>query len=73
MKTSRINLKRRQLLLGAASGLAGAALPLGSALAQSDYPNRPITFLCPWPAGGTADVTMRALAKVLSDHLGQPV
>jgi tripartite-type tricarboxylate transporter receptor subunit TctC len=73
MDTPRINIKRRQLLLGAASGLAGAALPLGSALAQSDYPNRPITFLCPWPAGGTADVTMRALAKVLSDHLGQPV
>jgi tripartite-type tricarboxylate transporter receptor subunit TctC len=73
MDTPRINIKRRQLLLGAASSLAGAALPLGSALAQSDYPNRPITFLCPWPAGGTADVTMRALAKVLSDHLGQPV
>lgn len=73
MDTPRINIKRRQLLLGAASGLAGAVLPLGSALAQSDYPNRPITFLCPWPAGGTADVTMRALAKVLSDHLGQPV
>ncbi|WP_194714688.1 tripartite tricarboxylate transporter substrate binding protein [Noviherbaspirillum soli] len=73
MDTPRIDIKRRQLLLGAASGLAGAALPLGPALAQSDYPNRPITFLCPWPAGGTADVTMRALAKVLSDHLGQPV
>ena len=73
MDTARFNKKRRQLLLGAASGLAGAALPLGSALAQSDYPSRPITFLCPWPAGGTADVTMRALAKVLSDHLGQPV
>lgn len=73
MDRSPVNTKRRQLLLGAASGLAGAALPMASALAQSDYPNRPITFLCPWPAGGTADVTMRALAKVLSDHLGQPV
>lgn len=73
MDTPRINIKRRQWLLGAASGLASAALPLSPALAQSDYPNRPITFLCPWPAGGTADVTMRALAKVLSDHLGQPV
>lgn len=73
MDSSRINTKRRQLLLGAASGLAGAALPFGSALAQSDYPTRPITFLCPWPAGGTADVTMRVLAKVLSEQLGQPV
>jgi tripartite-type tricarboxylate transporter receptor subunit TctC len=62
-------------LLGAASGLAGAALPLAPAIAQgqSNYPNRPITFICPWPAGGTADITMRTLAKLLSQHLGQPV
>jgi len=73
MNSSRINKNRRQLLLGAASGLAGAMFPLGAALAESDYPNRPITFLCPWPAGGTADVTMRVLTKVLSQQLGQPV
>jgi tripartite-type tricarboxylate transporter receptor subunit TctC len=62
-------------LLGAASGLAGAALPLAPAIAkgQSKYPNSPITIICPWPAGGTADITMRTLAKLLSQHLGQPV
>lgn len=69
-----IDQKRRRLLLGAASGVAGAMLPLASALAQGQaYPNRPITFICPWPAGGTADITMRALAKIMSQHLGQPV
>lgn len=76
MANSPFNAKRRRLLIGAASGLAGASaagLPLASALAQGTYPNRPITFICPWPAGGTADVTMRALTRVLSQQLGQPI
>lgn len=69
-----VNQKRRRLLLGAASGMAGAMLPVGAALAQGQsYPNRPITFICPWPAGGTADITMRALTKIMAQHLGQPV
>ncbi|MBS0342956.1 MAG: tripartite tricarboxylate transporter substrate binding protein, partial [Proteobacteria bacterium] len=37
------------------------------------YPERPITFICPWPAGGTADVTMRALCAAAAKELGQPV
>jgi len=63
---------RRRLLLGAASTLAAVALPLGQAFGQT-YPNRPITFICPWPAGGTADATMRVLAMMASRQLGQTV
>ena len=73
MTRSHIDQKRRTILLAAASGMAGAMLPVGAALAQSNYPNRPITFICPWPAGGTADITMRVLAKIMSQQLGQPV
>jgi tripartite-type tricarboxylate transporter receptor subunit TctC len=76
MVDSRINDKRRRLILGAASGLAGmtaGAMPLRAALAQAAYPTRPITFICPWPAGGTADVTMRALTRVAAQHLGQTI
>jgi tripartite-type tricarboxylate transporter receptor subunit TctC len=75
MTNSSINQKRRTLLLGAAGGLVGAAsgmLPAASALAQA-YPARPITFLCPWPAGGTADATMRVLTREMSKHLGQTI
>jgi tripartite-type tricarboxylate transporter receptor subunit TctC len=64
-------LKRRSLLIGAAAGAAALASPL-RALAQS-YPDRPITFICPWPAGGTADQSMRALCGVASRVLGQPI
>lgn len=42
------------------------------AMAQ-DYPNRPITWVVPFPPGGSGDLGARAVAKVLSEKLGQPV
>lgn len=42
------------------------------AMAQS-YPTKPITMIVPWPAGGSTDVAMRAIAEVASKHLGQPI
>jgi len=62
------NPQRRRLLLGAAGALA---LPAWPALAA--WPERPITFICPWPAGGTADLTMRALCQAAAKALGQSV
>ena len=52
-----------------AAGLAFAA----AALAQSGYPNKPIRLIVPFPAGGSVDVTSRALAQKLSEQLGQQV
>lgn len=43
------------------------------ALAQAGFPNRPLRFIVPWPAGGSADTHMRVLAEVASEHLRQPV
>ena len=42
------------------------------AFAQS-FPTRPVTLIVPWPAGGTTDVGMRALATATEKHLGQPI
>lgn len=62
--------RRRLLAAGAGSiGLAALGVP-GLARAQA-WPERPITFICPWPAGGTADATMRALAAAAAKVLGQ--
>lgn len=62
----------RRRLLGAGASLIGmSALGVqGFAHAQA-WPERPITFICPWPAGGTADATMRALAAAAGKVLGQ--
>ena len=57
----------RRALLG-----AGLALP-GFALAQPRFPDRPISLICPFPPGGTTDVTMRVLAEAASRRLGQNV
>lgn len=49
-------------------------LPLTTPVqAQARYPERPITFICPWPAGGTADATMRALCVAASQQLRQSI
>lgn len=65
---------RRTVLKGLAGALVAPALPLsGLARAEAAYPNRPINFICPWPAGSISDTTMRVLAKLASDELGQPI
>ncbi|MBV7453682.1 tripartite tricarboxylate transporter substrate binding protein [Acidovorax sp. sif1233] len=63
---------RRQFVLGALSASALTATPSGSLFAQA-WPERPLTFICPWPAGGTADQSMRALCAVAGRVLGQSI
>jgi tripartite-type tricarboxylate transporter receptor subunit TctC len=46
-------------------------LPVG-ATAQPDWPNRPVTAIVPFPAGGATDNLVRAFAQKLSEALGQP-
>jgi tripartite-type tricarboxylate transporter receptor subunit TctC len=51
--------------------LIGVLLP-ANAVAQ-DYPNRPITMIVPFAAGGLTDVPARVLAAMLQDRIGQSV
>jgi tripartite-type tricarboxylate transporter receptor subunit TctC len=37
------------------------------------YPERPITMICPWGAGGGTDAVSRILATLLKQELGVPV
>jgi tripartite-type tricarboxylate transporter receptor subunit TctC len=43
------------------------------ALAANDFPNRPITMIVPFPAGGPADIIGRLYAHYLARLSGQPV
>lgn len=63
---------RRQFLLGSL-GAAAATLGVAPRASAAAYPERSITFICPWPAGGTADLTMRALCTAASRQLGQTI
>jgi len=35
-----------------------------------DYPNRPITLICPWAAGGSSDLTCRMISTLAPKYLG---
>lgn len=62
--------RRRSIEVLAATGLS---LCTASSRAASSFPERPITLLVPWPAGGSTDRHMRLLADVASKHLGQSI
>src|SRR5262245_23662655 len=64
-------MRRSSVLRLLVAGLAVAA-QIGGAPAQ-DFPARPVTLIVPWPAGGTPDVGMRALASASEKHLGQSI
>jgi tripartite-type tricarboxylate transporter receptor subunit TctC len=44
----------------------------GGAFAQT-FPSKPITIICPWPAGGGTDMHLRKFAEIAQKLLGQPV
>ena len=41
--------------------------------ASAGFPEKPVTLLVPYSAGGTTDLSLRILASVAGDTLGQPV
>jgi tripartite-type tricarboxylate transporter receptor subunit TctC len=62
---------RRQFLQTGSATAASLALP---AMAQAqNFPTRPIKLICPWPAAGSSDIVMRALADSATKVLGQQV
>lgn len=66
-----MTITRRTAMLCAAAGLAAATA--APAMAQQGWPQRPITFIVPFPAGGGTDAFARPLATVLDQQLGQRV
>jgi tripartite-type tricarboxylate transporter receptor subunit TctC len=63
-------ISRRRLLSSGAFGLAGASLGF-PVFPQTPYPGKLITIKVAFPAGGPADVSVRAAAVVLQRNLGQ--
>lgn len=65
-------MKRPFLRLLTVAALALAAVPVASVFAQSDYPNKPVKIIVPFPPGGTSDVMGRMVAEELGKILKQP-
>ena len=60
---------RRTLL----SCVAAAAFAFAAGAAHAAWPERPITLIVPWGAGGGTDATARIIGSLLEKELGQPV
>ncbi|HTO61691.1 MAG TPA: tripartite tricarboxylate transporter substrate-binding protein [Bradyrhizobium sp.] len=61
-----------RLLTALAVALTGL-LANSAAMAQEDYPARPITMIVPFPAGGATDTLARYLSERMRAILGQPI
>ena len=61
------------ILLRMALALAAAAMATPSTALAQTFPQKPITIIAAYPAGGVADQMARVLAGELSKRLGQPV
>lgn len=62
---------RRRLLTAASAALLSA--PFAQSARAQAFPNRPITLIVPFPAGGVTDVQFRALAQIAQKDLSQPI
>ena len=70
------SIERRSLfacIAAAAMGLGAALLLAGSACAQTNFPERPIHLLVPYPAGGPNDVIARLVANQLEKKFKQQI
>src|SRR5260221_1959883 len=64
---------RRGICVGMASLLLAVGLAAGPAVAQESYPNRPVRWVVPFPAGGPTDTLSRILVAKLAEIWGQSV
>lgn len=68
------NITRRRFGMHTLSAAALAISGLwGTSVAQAAYPERPITWVVPFPPGGAMDVIARTLGETVSKDLGQPI
>ncbi len=66
-------MKREFLRLLGCLGVAALSLSSVPSFAQTDYPNKAIKIIVPFPAGGTSDVMGRMISEELGKILKQPV
>lgn len=70
MKTTR---RKHMAMLVSMFGIAPTVAATDANAEETAFPQRPITLLVPWPAGGSTDISMRILAEEAGKYLRQSV
>lgn len=68
---SRIITRRRSLTLAGAAIAAPLILPASAVRAQGAWPNKPVRYINPFPAGGATDTLSRLYCAKMSELTGQ--
>lgn len=55
------------------TSIAAVAMACSFGMAHAAWPDRPVTLIVPWAAGGGTDATARIVGALLEKELGQPV
>lgn len=55
------------------AAVIGAAMMIAIGPAQAEWPEKPIRWIVPFPAGGAVDILSRTVAPAISEELGQPI
>lgn len=64
---------RRRLLMAACGAIVATTAVVGSSMSAAAWPEKPITMIVPFGAGGGTDATGRMLATLMEKTLGQPI
>ncbi len=65
-------MKRRAVVISSLASLLMLPLP-ATVCAQTDWPQKPITLVVPYPPGGVNDAVARGYANKLAIELGKPI
>lgn len=66
-------MNRRLLLLGSGAVLAAPAIVRAQGSGLGTWPDRPVRFIVPFPAGGGTDTWARLIQEPMQQLLGQPI
>jgi tripartite-type tricarboxylate transporter receptor subunit TctC len=69
----KMSIRKAGLIASVLAATVSAEILAATELRAQEFPAKPVNLIVPWPAGGSTDIVMRAMAESAAKHLGQPI